>query len=40
MDADAARFEPALQLGDGGARVVQGEQFVRVAVEGGAAWTR
>ena len=35
VHAHAARREPALQLGDGGARVVQGEQFVLVAVEAG-----
>ena len=36
VDAHAVRFEPTLQLGDGGARVVQRGQFVRVAVEAGA----
>ena len=35
MDAHAPPCEPPLQLGYGGARVVQREQFVRVAVEAG-----
>ena len=35
MDAHPARFEPALQFGDGGARIVESEQFVRVVVEAG-----